>query len=225
MKQIRRVAACAALLIAACQVNAEQKSIDEVLETAMKQAKAAREKHMQRPVALGPTSRDMQGAQGADPAKIAEQYQSIQNQPQGEAPELMVFVSTSLPKAALARLGEQANATGAVIVLRGLLGRLNDKEAMQKTMVALQPIAKTGAMIHIDPASFKRYDVKAVPAFVLADKTSKESCENDDASAQAIALVGDVTLEYVLEKWADRPDAYGERAKVYLQRLAKNGKE
>lgn len=89
-----------------------------------------------------------------------------------------------------------------MLVLRGMKGALGTKGVMQKTMEAIKPAAVTGASIQIDPEAFIRYNVTAVPTFVMASK--EESCENSETcDSKSYALV-DVTLEYALENWSSR---------------------
>jgi len=114
-------------------------------------------------------------------------------------------------------LGEQAKVTGATLVIRGMVAPLGTKQAMQKTMEALQPVGATGAKIQIDPEAFGRYNIKVVPTFVIA--TKEESCAAEQCDTKSFALAGDVTLEYALEQWSNRGGAIGKQADKYLQML------
>lgn len=165
--------------------------------------------------ALSP--QELRKTQGVDPAKLASKYQGSFTDIQKSSPDLMVFISTSMPKKALLMLGEQARAAGAVLVLRGMKGVLGTKGVMEETTKALQPIADTGAAIQIDPEAFGRYHVTAVPTFVIA--TKEESCGTDICDAKSYALAGDVTLEYALEQWSSRGGAIGKQADMYLRRI------
>ena len=156
-------------------------------------------------------------AKGVDPADLAAKYQNAGVGQKPATQDLMIFISTSVPKKALVMLGEQANATGAVLVLRGLKGALGTKGVMQKTMEALQPVAATGAKIQIDPEAFGRYNVTAVPTFVIA--TKEDTCANEQCDTKSYAMAGDVTLEYALEQWSSRGGPIGRQADMYLKRL------
>lgn len=165
----------------------------------------------------GLSAEELRKTQGVDPAKLAGRYQGSFTDAQKSSPDLMVFISTSMPKKALLMLGEQARAAGAVLVLRGMKGVLGTKGVMEETTKALQPIADTGAAIQIDPEAFGRYHVTAVPTFVIASK--EESCGSDICDAKSYALSGDVTLEYALEQWSSRGGAIGKQADMYLRRI------
>ena len=156
---------------------------------------------------------------GVDPQQLAARYQQAGVGQPPASQELMVFISTSMPQKALVMLGEQAKVAGATLVMRGMVAPLGTKQAMQKTMEALQPVAATGAKIQIDPEAFGRYNVKAVPTFVIAAK--EESCSTEQCDTKSFALAGDVTLEYALEQWSSRGGAIGKQADRYLQMLKK----
>lgn len=168
----------------------------------------------------GLSPQELMKFQGVDPAKLAAKYQGAFSDTQKPSPELMVFISTSMPKKALLMLGEQAKAAGAVLVLRGMKGVLGTKGVLEETTKALQPIADTGAAIQIDPEAFGRYHVTAVPTFVIAAK--EESCGSDICDAKSYALAGDVTLEYALEQWSSRGGAVGKQADMYLRRMTRS---
>ena len=189
----------------------------QAIENAMSQAAAMRAQAEQTGPKSGLSADEVRKMKGIDPAALAAKYQNngIGERPAGQ--ELMIFVSTSIPTKALVMLGQQAKATGAVLVLRGLKGALGTKGVVQKTMEALQPVGATGAKIQIDPEAFGRYHITAVPTFVIA--TKEESCATETCDTKSFALAGDVTLEYALEQWSSRGGAIGKQADQYLQRL------
>lgn len=189
----------------------------QAIEKAMAQAQAQQALSAKSGPKTGLGINELRNMQGVDPQQLAAKYQQAGV---GQAPasqELMVFVSTSIPKKALVMLGEQAKVTGATLVIRGMVAPLGTKHAMQKTMEALQPVASTGAKIQIDPEAFGRYNIKAVPTFVIA--TKEESCATEQCDTKSFALAGDVTLEYALEQWSSRGGAIGKQADKYLQML------
>lgn len=125
----------------------------------------------------------------------------------------MIFISTSIPQRTLELLGNQAVKTGAVLVLRGLVGKLGTSTAVEETMRAIQPAAMTGAAIQIDPRQFSAYNVTVVPTFVIAKR--EEGCANpDQCTSNAYALAGDVSLEYAPETWVNRGGEAGRLASL-----------
>jgi len=135
-----------------------------------------------------------------------------------QGPQLLVFVSLSMPEGALRKLIEQAERTRAVLVLRGL-----KDGSMVKTAVAVrQLLGGRKAALQIDPQGFDRFGVNQVPTFVLLrDGTQAQRCADAScvpASSYA-TLAGDVTIEYALE-WIETHSSSAQReAKVLLQRL------
>lgn len=192
----------------------------QAIENAIAQARSMQANQNKVGERNGLSPQELRKMQGVDPAKLASKYQGSFSDIRKSSPELMVFISTSMPKKALLMLGEQARAAGAVLVLRGMKGVLGTKGVMEETTKALQPIADTGAAIQIDPEAFGRYHVTAVPTFVIAIK--EESCGTDMCDAKSYALAGDVTLEYALEQWASRGGVIGKQAEMYLHRITRS---
>lgn len=157
-------------------------------------------------------------SQSADPAAIAARYRQIQPAAGAADHELLVFVSTSMPQATLVRLGEQTRAAGGILVLRGIKGGLQQKNALSTMTTALQPVAATGVDIQIHPELFSRYGVTRVPTFVLARQVT--DCGTDSCDARRVALAGDVSLDFVLERFSASPDReLAQLARTRLGRL------
>lgn len=135
-----------------------------------------------------------------------------------QGPQLLVFVSLSMPEGALRKLVEQAERTRAVLVLRGL-----KDGSMVKTAAAVrQLLGQRKTALQIDPQGFDRFGVNQVPTFVLLrDGTQAQLCADAScvpASSYA-TLAGDVTIDYALE-WIETHSSSAQReAKVLLQRL------
>lgn len=160
-----------------------------------------------RPVDVASIERGFEAAGASAAGRVLEQ-----------GPQLLVFVSLSMPEGALRKLIEQAERTGAVLVLRGL-----KDGSMVKTAVAVrQLLGERKAALQIDPQGFDRFGVNQVPTFVLLrDGTQAQRCADAScvpASSYA-TLAGDVTIEYALE-WIETHSSSAQReAKVLLQRL------
>lgn len=149
---------------------------------------------------------------GADPLTIAKQYeQGLRETPQ-EA--LYIFISTSVPIDTLKLLGEQAVRGGAALVLRGIPGGFDGYTNMLQT---LKPVIATGADIQIHPELFDRFEVSAVPAFVIAKY--EEGCQGNVCDAESISVAGDVSLPFALEHLANRPHPLSATAKDRLHRF------
>ncbi len=157
------------------------------------------------------------GSRGVDPGQIARRFESAAEAPAGEgAPELLVFASLSMPEESLRRLGQQAQRAGAVIVFRGLKYGIQ-RGGWTASMAALKPLVETGATLQIQPTLFTRYHVSAVPTFLI-DAAPKAGCQTDACASEAVSVVGDVSLDYALERLAQAHGAAGDLASRYLDR-------
>lgn len=195
----------------------ERTKTQTAIEQAMAQAMAQAGRNTGTKDKSGFSPSELKKNQNVDIGAVAEKYKNAGGNMPKSPQDLMIFVSTSLPPRALELLGAQAARAGAVLVLRGIRGKLGTKGAMNDTFALLEPAAKAGASIQINPEAFKRYDIQSVPTFVLA--ATEEGCGNDQCASQAYSLVGDVTLEYALETWSNRGGILGKQADVFLRRL------
>jgi len=154
-----------------------------------------------------------------DPARIAQMYLDANKLAvNSDNPEVMIFVSLSMPPAALERIGKQAKKAGAVVFFRGLKYSLMDPKGWAKSIKALEPISATGADVQIHPELFTRFNVTAVPTVVVSSN-SKEGCQDDACASFAASVAGDVSLDYALAQLEDRKDAVGEIARMTNQKL------
>ena len=122
----------------------------------------------------------------------------------GDKCRKLVFVSLSLSDNNLEDIVRQAKVRGYVPVLRGF-----KEGSYKKTAYYLgDMMRKTGYGVVIDPESFKEFEVKVVPTFVVAG-AKKEGCGNNvekvDVSVEGGScesgnynkIVGNVSFEYV----------------------------
>lgn len=134
--------------------------------------------------------------------------------------DLLVFVSLSMPEGSLMRLAQQAERTGAVLVLRGL-----KNNSLKETTEAIRKYEqKTKATWQINPPAFTKFNVKSVPAFVLAKADQALSPGVDgcaDPGAYA-AVSGDVSLDFALEAIARAKPAFETEAQMYLNKMKDN---
>ena len=156
---------------------------------------------------------------GIDVDQIASRYRDLGKRIQPSDESLLIFVSTSMPMATLIKLGNQAKRAGAVLVLRGVPGGLSAPGAWTRAMAQLKPVAATGARVQINPDLFRLYTVNVVPTFVLT-RLDTSQCATDSAGCQAmLRAVGDVSLDYVLEKWTDGTGELADQARLRLKHM------
>jgi conjugal transfer pilus assembly protein TrbC len=155
---------------------------------------------------------DVERSRAPDPAAIADAYRRQQNLPGVVAPELLVFVSFSMPHESLVRLAEQARRADAVLVFRGLAGA-----TLREMTSRLVPLTKAGAAMQINPQAFARFGIKAAPTFVLAE--GEESCAESTCEGRAQLVSGDVSLDFALERLARQGGPLAYAAEDRLRRL------
>ena len=156
---------------------------------------------------------------GIDVDQIASRYRDLGKRDKQSDESLLIFVSTSMPMATLVKLGNQARRAGAVLVLRGVPGGLATSGAWTRAMAQLKPVAATGARVQINPDLFRLYAVNLVPTFVLT-RLDTSQCASDSAGCQAmLRAVGDVSLDYVLEKWSDDRGELADQARLRLKHM------
>jgi len=197
--------------------------VDEAMEQALQRAREIQAGNVQLNLPLDYRKE----VSAADPSALAGHYsKQIQNQNPFPQDELMVFISTSMPKESLMLLARQTANAGGVLMLRGFKGGLQ-KGAMQETLKELKPLADAGVNMQIDPEAFVRFGITAVPSFVLA--TPDESCSRDPQQQKqcqwsAARLSGDVSLDYALEHWVQNGGRAGGIARRYLKKMQQGKK-
>ena len=139
-----------------------------------------------------------------------------------------IFVSTHMPRQSLVELAREAASSGAVLVLRGF----DVQTAAQTASQAIQPIApidlartqRLAADIAaaccagrqpphwiVDPQSFERYRVNAVPTFVLAWPGTAGPAADERLYA---SVTGDMALANALKFFAQQSKLPALRARA-----------
>lgn len=133
-------------------------------------------------------------------------------------PALLVFVSFSMPDAALERLAEQAARSGATLVLRGLV-----EDSLPKTVTRVQRvIGQRKVGFQIDPQAFDRFSITATPSFVLIkDRSVPTPCAAGTCfAADSYALAaGDVSIDYALRFIQRSAPKFSRDANHFLARI------
>lgn len=161
-------------------------------------------------------------SQPVDVASIARRFEaagvSAASKVLEQGPQLLVFVSLSMPEGALRKLVEQAERTRSVLVLRGL----KDGSMVRTASAVRQLLGQRKTALQIDPQGFDRFGVNQVPTFVLLrDGTQAQRCADASCvpATSYATLAGDVTIDYALE-WIEAHSSSAQReARVLLQRL------
>ncbi len=147
-----------------------------------------------------------------DLGAIANQFQTCSENISQEAktPELMIFVSLSMPEQSLKLWAQQAEKLDGILLLRGLID--NSIQVTTQKTVKLFSDSQNGGF-NIDPEKFKQYHIKSVPAVVLA--------RGEDYDV----VYGDTSLEAALDHIAHNgSNSLKPIAKSYLNKIrTRNG--
>ncbi|MEI8266282.1 MAG: type-F conjugative transfer system pilin assembly protein TrbC [Betaproteobacteria bacterium] len=134
-----------------------------------------------------------------------------------QEPALRIFVTLDMPQGSLRRLVDQAERSGAVLVLRGL-----KNQSMRQTVAAVSELlGEREAGWVIDPEAFERHGVEAAPTFLLTTGEDAPSCNATTCTVPRpfISVSGDVSLDYALEHMVRRHPGAAAVAGPYLSRL------
>jgi conjugal transfer pilus assembly protein TrbC len=137
---------------------------------------------------------------------------------------LLVFVSLGMPRPSLEVLVADAERSGALLVLRGVIdGSLKSTKAFIQQLIGKRQVAW-----RIDPTLFKAFRVDAVPTYVLVDPNEPAPL-NCQAGEQAQStqcgqpantrIAGDVTIGAALHAMVEAEPSISPAATPYLQRL------
>ena len=162
-----------------------------------------------------------------DLGAVARGYEAM-SQPGAAAslnarPSLLVFVSFSMPAAALSHLVDQAARTGATLVIRGFTnGSLQQTVARTQRLIGQRKVG-----FQIDPQAFDRFAVSAVPTFVLLRAGAMpEPCAAGTCfpTASYVSVAGDVSLDYALEFFKRSAPSFNQEAGAFLSKI-RGGRE
>ncbi len=157
---------------------------------------------------LGAIARGFDEMGAPDPTKAAA----------AAGPALLVFVSFSMPDAALERLVDQAARSGATLLLRGLV-----EDSLPKTVTRVQRvIGQRKVGFQVDPQAFDRFSITATPSFVLIkDRSVPTPCAAGTCfAAESYALAaGDVSLDYALRFIQRSAPKFSRDANLFLTRM------
>ncbi len=162
-----------------------------------------------------------QPATTANPADVAKQFRQQPLQTKPATPEMMIFVSFSMPRESLLRIVEQSERPGARLIFRGFNGdKMTD---MSKRISALLGNHRVEAVIH--PPAFTQFKVNQVPALVLAQSDAGDQLDSGCAQPDRyVKVTGDVSQDYALEyiertspQWAATARSFGDKVKMDRQ--------
>lgn len=156
----------------------------------------------------------------SDIGQIAESFRTLPISKAATAargPELMVFVSFSMPKASLERIVIESERTGAVLVLRGLKG--NSLTRMGEEIAQLIGKRNVTAIVH--PSAFTQFKVTQVPSLVIANASQATQIGADGCASPSsyVKVDGDVSQSYALDYIERQAPTWSEVAKRFAAKL------
>ena len=159
------------------------------------------------------------GAKAPDIESIARKFQSIKNSSPTAGtgqPDLLIFVSFSMPREALIRTIEQAERAGGALVFRGLKG--DSMKRMGEEVRAL--IGERNVSVAIHPPAVQQFSIRQVPAVVIANAKAGSVMEDGCSKPETFAKVtGDVTLNFALDYIERKSPEWASVARAYRNRL------
>ncbi|MFD1104683.1 type-F conjugative transfer system pilin assembly protein TrbC [Sphingobium olei] len=139
----------------------------------------------------------------------------------GEAPQFIVFASLSMPPQSLRKLIADTARAGGVVVFRGFPN--NSMKEFAGRLGKIVDQQNDFANVGIDPRLFRAFDVQAVPTYVAVssdfDLCAGFSCQTKVPPYDR--LVGNVSVEYALEQFADGNGPGARIAAVGLSNMRK----
>lgn len=125
-------------------------------------------------------------------------------------PQLLIFVSLSMPEQSLKLWAEQAEKIKGKLLLKGFVD-----DSLQATIdETLRIFKEPKADFLVHPEAFEKFNIDKVPAVVIA---SPDDCLEDDCPAPAFDVVyGDNSLEDALNKIASSGEHHQKTASYFL---------
>lgn len=135
-----------------------------------------------------------------------------------KTPELLVFVSFSMPRESLLRIVEQSEKTGAKMVFRGMAG--NSLTDMSRRVADIVGNHRVETLIH--PPAFAQFKVDRVPALVLAGSDAGNHLDNGCAQPGSyVKVTGDVSQDYALDAIERTSPQWSDAAHQFNNKLAR----
>jgi len=149
--------------------------------------------------------------QGIDLEALKKRFNPLDTAQHSQSPELLIFVSFSMPDESLKQWGSDAQKVGGKLLVRGFLDN-----SLQKTSDKVRMLfgEKEIGGVMIDPERFQKFKIDKVPAVVLLEKAvlpcDKEPCLEPNYDI----VYGDMTLIEALEQIA-------RKGTIEIQKIAK----
>ncbi len=213
---------CTALSAQAQEASESTSAIEQRINNAIEHADRASQKPGKE-INLNAIPKPDAAAQALDVGALAEQNRALGQKPALDSPTLLVFVSFSMPYQNLKKLFTDGKEGKAVFVFRGF-----QNGSLAQTAKQIQALSGGEKVaVAIDPKSYKKFNIKTVPTYVLIKKSAAASvasagcaddlCLNDN---DYVKLVGDVSLNFALDKILEHEPDFKEDVELIKNKKA-----
>ena len=207
----------------------ELRAVRDQIPSAADMQRALQEQQRSQGIRIPEAALDPSRQAGPDLSQLAEKYERIRQGPAAagkdaenrQASGMLVFVSMGMPKPSLERVVADAQRTKATLVLRSAKDL-----SVKQTAAAIADVmtqAKAACSWQIDPSLFKRFDVRAVPTYVLIDpaRPIQVACgQNQCQEAVHAKVAGDVSMSHALSLIEQHDPEFAGVARQMAWRLA-----
>lgn len=138
-----------------------------------------------------------------DPANYLNVYKNGVGKQKGQCGgqplnQLLIFVSSSMPKSSLEDWAQQVRISGGVLVLRGFIN-----DSFKDSADFIKGLSDQGVGAIVDPKSYKIFNITHVPTIVVLPDLHK--CLGEECKQTPIhdKISGEITLKYGLEQIRD----------------------
>jgi len=145
--------------------------------------------------------------------------EQFQNSNRNKQPinQLLIFISSSLPRQSLINYANSARRSGAILVLRGLIN-----DSMKQTVKFIHNLSRQGTYAIIDPISYNNFNINQVPSIILISDNHKCQYGKCTYTPRHDRISGNVSLNYALREFKERGD-FKQEATRYLSALERRG--
>ena len=148
---------------------------------------------------------------GISQGEFDKSYKESQKQ---QLNQLMVFVSSSMPKKSLEDYAMQLKEVGGTMVLRGLINN-----SFAQTTSYIHSLNKDGAVAIIDPLSYKNFDIRHVPQIVVI--ADDHGCKWGRCQTTPFhdKISGNITIKHALTEISKHGEFTKKEADRFLSKL------
>lgn len=128
--------------------------------------------------------------------------------------QLMVFISSSMPKNTLTQYSIEARKSGAVLVLRGFINN-----SFKQTISFINSLNKAGTRAIVDPLSYERFAIDSVPQIIVIKDNNDCKFGRCQTTPLHDKVKGNISIKHALELISKEGEFSKIEAKRFLDKL------